>query len=414
MILLVPILVLSGFILYWIISYEIEEDTNHSLHHQKEIIQKHFSELDSGRLAFLGTDNEVTIKALHYRPDNKEVFSDTLLQGHRRHQIPFRKLKAVLEKDGRYFAVEILHSKVRSEEIIESVLQSLIVIFGLLLLGLVVLNGVISKKLWRPFYESLTALNGISFSMKSLPRFEPSSIQEFDQLSTALNKVTAKMFRDFESQKQFTENASHELQTPLAVIKSRTDLLLQSNSLSENDMILIADIERFVSKLTYLNRALLLLSKLENRQFDETNAISLHGLIDRVLLAFEDRILLKQIIIEREYVHEVILNLNPATAEIMISNLIQNAVRYNFSEGGKIRIELHHSRLTISNTGPELNGNADYLFDRFTKFNSDTESMGLGLSIVKQICEYYNFGISYAFQNGLHAFTVSLKAASLK
>jgi signal transduction histidine kinase len=413
--LLVPILIASGFVLYGIISYEITEDTDHALHNQKEIIERHFSELDSVNLAFLGTDNEVTIKELRYKPRYQEAFSDTVLVSNRRkHSVPYRKLKSFLEKDGQYFRVEILHSKVRSEEIIESILQSLLIIFVLLLLGLVTLNGLISNKLWRPFYESLNRLSNISFSQKSPPTFDPSSIGEFNTLSAALNKVTGKMFRDYENQKQFTENASHELQTPLAVIKSKTDLLLQSRSVSEEDMALIGDIERSVSKLTYLNRSLLLLSKLENRQFDETSAINFRALIDRILIVFEDRIILKQIVVERTYAEEVIMSLNPATAEILFSNLIQNAIRYNFNESGMIRIELIRSSVTISNTGPELKGDADHLFDRFTKFGSNTESMGLGLSIVKQICDYYSFGIMYKFENALHTFRIDLLTTPAK
>jgi signal transduction histidine kinase len=411
-ILLVPILISSGFILFWIIDREINEDTDHSLHNKKEIIERHFSKLDSVNLAFFGSDNEVKIKKLAQRPaKNREVYSDTVLYIHahgRRHSIPYRKLTASLQKQGNYYSIEILQSKVRSDEIIESILQSLFIIFGLLLLGLVILNSVISKTLWRPFYETLHRLSTISFSQKNPPEFERSPITEFDQLNSLLNKVTGKMFRDYESQKQFTENASHELQTPLAVIKAKTDLLLQSRAVSETDMVLITDIERSVSKLAYLNRSLLLLSKLENRQFDETSPINFPNLLDQILDTFEDRIVLKQITVQKNYIDNVTLSLNPVTAEILFANLLQNAIRYNFNEGGIIKIEITHSRITIANTGPEWKGNADHIFDRFTKFNTNTDSMGLGLAIVKQVCEYYNFRINYAFERGMHTFTIDL------
>ena len=289
----------------------------------------------------------------------------------------------------------------------------MILLFGLLLAGFVGINRFVFRKLWRPFYESLARLNSISFSEAEQPRFAASSIREFDELNSSLNKMTAKMFADYRNQKQFTENASHELQTPLAVIKLKTDLLIQSKSVTEEDMLLIAEIEKSVSKLSYLNRSLLLLSKIENHQFGETSSINIATLIEKVASDFEDRMTIRGITVRKQFDDVVILDLNPLIAEILFSNLFQNAVRYNLDRDGIIQLILTKNSFAIFNSGGALKGDPAKIFDRFIKFNSSPESMGLGLSIVKQICEYYNFSIQYSFQSNLHCFTINFSPENL-
>lgn len=361
---------------------------------------------DSIRRLSSFTQGEITIRQVRTRKEPAVFFSDSVVRDHRKRDIPYRKITEYFEEDGNYYSIVVLHSKVRDEEVVEMIVKSLVIMFGLLLLGLLVLNGILSRSLWRPFYTTLTQLGKMSFTQKKPTQFSSSSTREFDALNNALNRMAGKMFRDYENQKQFTENASHELQTPLAVIKSKTDLLLQSRSASEQDMMLITDIERAVTRLAHLNRSLLLLSKLENRQFDESTSINLADLFDRVIASFEDRILLKHIQVQKAYHDDVTVSMNPMTAEILLSNLIQNAVRYNFATDGVIVIELTKRYFKISNTGAELRGDPQRLFDRFTKFNTNSESMGLGLSIVRQICEYYSFTIAYSYERDRHHFTV--------
>jgi len=371
------------------------------------IAERQLDQIDSISRQHSFTRGEMTITRLAGKRAPAVLFSDTILHDRAKHRIHYRKMTGYFEKDGRYFSIVILHSKIRDEEVTEMIVHSLVIMFGLLLLGLLLLNTAMSRNLWRPFYTSLSQLGKLSFSQKNPPAFAASSTREFNELNTSLTKMANKMFRDYENQKQFTENASHELQTPLAVIKSKTDLLLQSHSASEGDMTLISDIERSVTKLTYLNRSLLLLSKLENRQFDEKVPINLSGLFDRVLGSFEDRILLKHISIRKLYREEVVMSMNPTTAEILFSNLVQNAIRYNLPEDGVIVVTLCTSYFEISNTGVELQGDPQRIFDRFTKFNANSESMGLGLSIVRQICDYYSFSVDYIFDGSLHRFKVT-------
>ncbi len=410
--LLVPIFFASAVIFRSIIEYEISEDTDNYLADQMFIAERQFDSVDSIGPEHSFTRGEMTITRLAEKHVPAVLFSDTILHDRAKHRIYYRKMTGYLEKNGRYFSIVILHSKIRDEEVTEMIVHSLVIMFGLLLLGLLLLNSVMSRNLWRPFYMSLSQLGKLSFSEKDPPTFAASSTREFNELNTSLTKMARKMFRDYENQKQFTENASHELQTPLAVIKSKTDLLLQSHSASEEDMMLITDIERSVTRLTYLNRSLLLLSKLENRQFDEKVPINLAELLDRVLASFEDRILLKHISVQKVYRHEVVVSMNPTTAEILFSNLIQNAIRYNLSENGSIVVTLDKSHVKVSNTGVELHGDPTRIFDRFTKFNANSESMGLGLSIVRQICDYYSFSVEYEFETGQHHFTVTFDDTS--
>jgi len=404
--LLIPIFLGSAFIFHAIIHYEIDEDTDHYLMGQMTMAQQMLAHSDSARRVASFTQGEMTIRQLPARRKPAIFFSDSIGRDHRKRALPYRKITGYFEKDGAYYSIVVLHSKVRDEEVVEMIVKSLVIMFGLLLLGLLALNGILSRSLWRPFYTTLAQLEKMSFTQKTPTQFSSSSTREFNALNNALNRMVTKMFRDYENQKQFTENASHELQTPLAVIKSKTDLLLQSRSASEQDMMLITDIERAVSRLTHLNRSLLLLSKLENRQFDESTSIHLGTFFDRVMASFEDRILLKHIRVQKVYRDDVMVVMNAMTAEVLLSNLIQNAIRYNFSANGVIIIELTKSYFKISNTGAELRGDPQRLFDRFIKFNTNSESMGLGLSIVRQICEYYSFTIAYSYEKDFHHFTI--------
>ncbi len=218
--------------------------------------------------------------------------------------------------------------------------------------------------------------------------------------------MTAKMLSDYNNQKQFTENAAHELQTPLAVIKSRIDLLIQSKTISAEDMEQIQEIEKSASKIAHLNKTLLLLSKIENRQFEESKQIELRSLIDKVISNFDDHIKSKNTVVKKIYSAHPVLQLNPLLAEILFSNLIQNAIRYTSGEGS-VDIEITEHSFSISNPGTSLKGNEALLFNRFAKFNSSADSLGLGLAIVKQICDYYGFKIEYSYPGNRHFFIIN-------
>jgi signal transduction histidine kinase len=276
-------------------------------------------------------------------------------------------------------------------------------IFGFLMLAFFALNWILSNWLWKPFYSTIEALSRYDVKQHQALQLPRSGTKEFDRLNGAVNTMTDKIRQDFLQQKEFTENASHEMQTPLAVIKTRLELLIQSKNLGEQEMDQLTAIEYAANKMSSLHKALLLLAKIENNQFKDLAEVDLKKIIEKVLMNYEDQLYAKSISVKTELKHVPSLRMNPVLADILVSNLIQNAIRHN-EKGGAIEIDLHDNSLLVSNTGEPLQVPAEELFMRFKKNDASRESLGLGLAIVKSIAELYSIDLSYEWNEKRHSF----------
>lgn len=239
-------------------------------------------------------------------------------------------------------------------------------------------------------------------------QLEESNINEFTELNQAVSLMTTRVSQDYNEIKNFTENASHEIQTPLAIIKSKLELLSQGESMKEEQMNTIQSMQEATNRLSKLNHSLILLTKIDNRQFSEKEEINVGILINKHLSNYEELLAAKLISVTKNIVGDVMLNMNEMLAEILISNLITNAIRHNV-ENGTIDIELKPHRLLISNTGMTLNADPAEMFERFKKDKVSSESLGLGLSIVKKICERYGYEICYRYADLLHITSISFE-----
>jgi signal transduction histidine kinase len=196
------------------------------------------------------------------------------------------------------------------------------------------------------------------------------------------------------------------MQTPLAVIKNKIELLIQSKTISASDMEIIQSIYNSANKLSLINRALLLLSKIESNQFAEVKEVNLGSLLERTLQHSGDMISMKKISVEKKIDPGFLLSMNPMLADVLVSNLLQNAIRHNIAEG-KISIILSEKNLIISNIGQEFKGDPNEMFSRFRKSEQSADSIGLGMAIIKQICDYYRFKISYSVDATLHTISIN-------
>jgi signal transduction histidine kinase len=237
-------------------------------------------------------------------------------------------------------------------------------------------------------------------------KLEPSEIAEFSELNSSINQMTSKMSADYKNQKKFTENASHEFQTPLAIIKGKIDVLLQENTLKEEAMTLLIAIEEAASRLSRINKSLLLLSKIENQQYEKTDTVALLPLLEKIKALNEDFILDKKIAFFDEATEELDFKINSELCFILINNLIQNAIRHNVKDG-KITITIKNKTLIISNTGILEALNEVSIFERFEKKSSNVNSIGLGLAIVKEIAEANSIEVVYQYENNRHAFSLN-------
>ena len=393
-----PVFAICSALLYYFVSTQINNSLDESLVKEKISIE---ANLKKGELVH-DMDNEVTLMPIKEKNiSSKTIFADTLIYDSAEAELlPFRLLKGIVNDGSKNYNLTIRTSHIETDDLIKSVLYPVLFLFILLMIGFFLINFWISKNLWKPFYKTLSQLNSYSIA-ESPVKLDVVSIKEFAELNNTLTLMTEKMHKDFISQKQFIENASHEIQTPLAVIKSKIEILIQSPSVSERDMQIIQSVYNAANKLSSLNKALLLLSKIENNQFNEVEEINIKLFIEKTLEHFEDIILIKNIRLVKEYQSETTWKMNPALADILFSNLLQNAIRHNIMDGF-ISILLNRNSVQFFNSGADLTTSTNELFHRFKKSEASAESIGLGLAIVKEICDKYKIDINYFYKDNIH------------
>lgn len=316
----------------------------------------------------------------------------------------FRVLSSYISINGKLYHLQIETNIEEADETMLAIAIVTLLFFALLVIGFIFLNRRIAKQIWQPFHNTLKKLKSFDLTTQRAVSFDKTNIEEFEELNQSLQKLIDKNISVYSQQKTFIENASHELQTPLAVLKSKLDLLLQNKNITSEQAELLTAIDLPLSRITRINKNLLLLAKIENKQFAEVENIELTEVINETLELLSDYTTLKQISVDENFSEKLFLSCNKTLLEILVNNLLINAIVHN-TEQGKIQISFSNKTLTISNTGKTALSN-EKLFERFTISSSETANSGLGLAIVKEICNRYNWHIHYTFENNLHSFSV--------
>lgn len=340
----------------------------------------------------------------------KQYFKDDKLEGPE----PYHVLYSDISINGKPHVLMLRANLLESEDLIQTIALLYVFIILALLIGMLAVATFVSRKLWKPFYNILNSIKTFDIQKRQIPSFSASTIIEFQQLSKALEKLIRQNIEAYKAQKEFIDNASHELQTPLAIFKSKLDLLLQSSSLQENEMQVIQSLFEASSRLTRINKNLILLSKIENDQYDVNESVEIREIVVDALAYFKEQAEEKQINIDMRILHiPLIVTANPGLVEIMVYNLISNAIRHN-NEGGSVYVELHKDVLIIANKGQLQALTKENLFKRFTKVSDEASGTGLGLAIVGQICRRYGWRISYRFEHEKHFFIISFHSEILQ
>lgn len=281
------------------------------------------------------------------------------------------------------------------------------IVFILLLVAIVVVNRFESRRLWTPFYTTMNTVRSYDIRQnRSLPLDVHTGIEEFDQLNKTLTDLIDNASRAYRNQKQFTENASHELQTPLAIIRSKVELLAEAPGLTEDTAQLLQEITEANERLSQMNKNLLLLARIENSQFPDVEPIALSALVERLSRFFRDYHENELITTVEAIQPGITITANPALIEILIGNLLRNAYVHNIPNGWA-NIQLTDKALTIENSGPTLDTDPERLFDRFRKGRVDNRTTGLGLALVRQIAQFYHYDIRYTYQDSQHQLTLT-------
>ena len=315
---------------------------------------------------------------------------------------PGRGLVTSVAVGNKYYKILIVESKVETEDLIRLIFTITIGVILLLLLVLLATNRLILNRLWQPFYNIMKELRLFSIAgTREIPE-AATDIDEFKELNNTVVGMAAKARHDYKDLKTFTENASHELLTPIAVINSKLDTLIQTENFSDRQSKLLNDLYGAVSRLNRLNQSLLLLVKIENRLLHEQQHINLRELVEEMIVQFDEIFQDKDLKLTYSLDDKEIYA-SRYLAEILLSNLLSNAIRHNYT-GGEIMINLTADSLIIQNTGDDL-PLKDEIFTRFHK-SSGSEGSGLGLTISRQICENFGFSLNYYFRDGYHTFIV--------
>lgn len=391
---------------YYVLRQQVDYNINQELEKRKTSISK---ELDSAHSSFkspVSLNEKVLISPVD-KPVPAVSLNDTLIFDPEQNRYSlYRQLSFVKTVNNQPYYVQIFKSLEETDRLIVRIVLTINVLFFLIIIALLIVNRYSSRRGWRAFYDTIEKINKYDVNSHEYFSLNKSDIREFDDLNRVLLAMTERIKNDYINLKEYIENASHEIQTPLAIISSKMELLLQSGGMSEKQYKTVVDAYDASNRLSRLNKTLILLAKIENRQFPESKSVHPSSIIDTQLEHLEDLILSKGIKVKKQTDEEMILRMNPFLAEIMFVNLIKNAVRHNI-EGGDLVIELTKERLQISNSGAPLKIDPELLFKRFYKSSSSPESIGLGLAIVQKICVMYGFRINYNHSEGKHVMTVT-------
>ncbi|MFH0896028.1 MAG: histidine kinase dimerization/phospho-acceptor domain-containing protein [Bacteroidota bacterium] len=405
--LLLAMLVLAGGI-FWlnielesVVAEDFEEKLESDKIHLLDIIKQQGKIPDNTFL--LGG----TISVDSVNGKQEECFFDISLYSSEEYEMaPYKGIKFnTTSASGKNLCITILRPSLESEDLTESIIQVVVEIFILLIILTIIVNTIIARKALKPFHKTLKQLQSFRISDADTVKFDATRISEFKELNTALGIMLRKMQTDYKNLRSFTENASHEMQTPIAIMQTKIEMLLQRKELSGEEADIVGGISESLKRLSRLVRGLLLIAKIENHQYEVTEKIDLLKIIKEKLSDWEELIAEKNISIITEGSKNCIVSINSQLAEILVSNLLSNALRHNV-KGGKINISLMENKIVFSNTGKPLQSNAENLFQRFQKDDPSSATTGLGLCIVKEICEIYHFKVSYTYENSFHTIMI--------
>ncbi|TGE23473.1 sensor histidine kinase [Hymenobacter metallicola] len=311
--------------------------------------------------------------------------------------VPYRQLSFPVSAGGVRRWVTLRKSLLETEDMVKMALSVMLTVLALLLLSQGLLNRWLARRLWSPFQQTLQALRHYDLQQQQ-PLHVPvhTSIDEFSELNQALLQMSQRLAADYQSLKDFTENAAHETRTPLAIMQAKLEQLLQVGELPPAPAALVGELYTATVRLARLHHALTLLSKIENRQFPQLVALQLEQVLLNRLFQLQDFIEEKELVVTCQVQGAPALQMHPALADSLVGNLLQNAIKHN-CRGGRLHWVLTPHELAIRNTGPALTQEPERFFERFRKLNPSSESPGLGLSIVQQICRYYGFSVHYTF-----------------
>jgi len=389
---------------YFILRYVLTKQEDDALKVEEVEIYDHIRKLDALPPASVYKDQRTSFTPVD-QPGFRKFTTENFHNEATGSSEMIRKIEFPVQVKGHYYMATVSKSTEETESLVWLILFSTLALIVLLMIILFFTNRFLIKKLWQPFHTTLSSIKTFDISAPSTIKMEPTAITEFRELNENIRVMTKKVMADYQSLRNFTDHASHEIQTPLAVINSKLDMLIQEPELSEQSMDLIQSMYKAVEKLSRLIQSLLLLTRIENNQYSRTENISIDNIIEEKLDELQEPAISSQLSFEKLLTPLTVV-MNRELAEVLVGNLIRNAVMHSRS-GDTIKLDLHEGKLVVCNSGSKALDQTR-IFERFYKSDSSS-GKGLGLAIVKQICEQYKFRIAYSFEMNKHCFLVDFK-----
>jgi len=360
----------------------------------------------------ISADKKFSIKSIPeaYALQVRDTYKDTLIFSSVKNIYERTRLltTAFVAENGQYYEMKIISQELDRGKLIQKLATSLLWLYIFVLISILLVNNFVLKKTWQPFYHLLNYLKDFRLDKESISEPPKTKIKEFSILNETIQKLLKENVDVFSSQKQLIENASHEIQTPLAISLNKLELLAAKEDLSEDHIQKIGEVIETLQGLANLNKSLLLLSKIENKQFLFIESVDIDEIFKRIISDFTDYTEYREIEMKYTVEENWIQKMNKNLAEILVMNLVKNAIFHNM-QNGEVKIKLSSSEFTIENISDEPALSTDKIFKRFNKNQSKKGSTGLGLAIVKAIADVSGLTVCYSYSNTKkHSFRVSL------
>ena len=407
---ILPVLLLWATVFYFAMVNEVNDETDDSLEDYAEMIARRVITGEELPKPGDGSNNTYAIELLpateNYR-DSKEYEDCEVYLPKKGETEPARVLTMIFhDNDGMPYRLVVSTPTFEREDVIEAILIHIVILYTVLVCTILIVTILVFKFSMEPLYSLLKWLDGYRPGNGTEGFPDEDSVLEFRKLTSAARETIERAENHLERQKQFIGNASHELQTPLAVLGNRIEWMMDSTTLTEEQFAELSKMRQSIHRLTRLNRTLLLLSKIDSGHFLDRSPVDIVAIIENELEVYKEIYADKDIRCSVKMPRYFVVEMDEMLATTMVSNLLKNAFVHSHS-GGTVEIVISHGVLSVSNNGDEALDESR-LFDRFYT-SGKSGSTGLGLALVKSISDYYDFALNYGFRDGIHCFSVGLK-----
>lgn len=335
-----------------------------------------------------------------------ETLKDTILFDPSQDEMElFRELSTYKRINNVNYHIVIRTLVVETENIVMAIVFSNIAIFLLAFLFLFYFNKAQNLRIWKPFFDNINQMKNFSVTSNEAITLEDSDIIEFSELKQQIQILMNKVRVDYANLKQFTENISHEFQTPLAIIQAKIDNIINEHAINDTQFEQVSSIQKDIQRLKQLNKKINILTKIDNHQFVEIEEVSFTELINQKIADYKELEIKNITHVANE---NLLVELDPYLAEMLVNNLISNAIKHSL-QNDTIVIVTNSSSILISNPGDHAIKNPEKLHLRFYREQNNLKSTGLGLSIVQKICDLYGFKMDYRFDNKQHLFSINFQ-----